>query len=40
MKKKLILTIDPEVYVMIKKLPRKVSVSRVVSQVLRALLQK
>ena len=37
MRKKLTLTIKPEVYKMVKELPRKVSVSEVVSFVLRGV---
>ena len=39
MRKKLTLTIDPEVYDMIKDLPRKVSISEVVSWVLKSMYQ-
>ena len=39
MRKKLTLTIDAEVYDMIKELPRKVSISEVVSWVLKGMLQ-
>ena len=39
MRKKLTLTIEPEVYDMIKDLPRKVSISEVVSFVLKAMYQ-
>ena len=37
MRKKLTLTIEPEVYEMIKELPRKVSISEVVSFVLKGI---
>lgn len=39
MRKKLTLTIEPEVYDMIKDLPRKVSISEVVSFVLKAMVE-
>jgi hypothetical protein len=40
MRKKLTLTIDSDVYDMIKELPRKVSISEIVSWVLKGVLEK